>query len=74
MKRNFEQKFDELSNLLLENKNNQYKIGMSLMAMYDQCNSFDPNSDSPVTYETNLRNLRNSVLTVLINLCNNVNS
>ena len=65
MKRNFEQKFDELSNLLLENKNNEYKIGMSLMAMYDQCESFDPNSNSSVTYEENLRNSAKMLLSEL---------
>jgi hypothetical protein len=65
MKRNFEQKFDELSNLLLENKNNEYKIGMSLMAMYDQCDSFDPNSNSSVTYEENLRNSAKMLLSEL---------
>ena len=56
MQGNFEQKFDKLSNLLLENKNNEYKIGMSLMAMYNQCDSFDPNSNSSVTDEANLKN------------------
>ena len=65
MKQNFEQKFDELSNLLLENKNNEYKIGMSLMAMYDQCDSFDPNSNSSVTYEANLRNSAKMLLSEL---------
>ena len=65
MKRNFEQKFDELSNLLLENKNNEYKIGMSLMAMYDQCDSFDPNSNSSVTCEANLRNSAKMLLSEL---------
>ena len=65
MERNFEQKFDELSNLLLENKNNKYKIGMSLMAMYDQCDSFDPNSNSSVTYEANLRNSAKMLLSEL---------
>ena len=66
MERNFEQKFDELSNLLLENKNNQYKIGRSLMVMYDQCDSFDPNSNSSVTYEANLRNSAKMLLFELI--------
>lgn len=65
MKRNFEQKFDKLSNLLLENKNNEYKIGMSLMTMYDLCGSFDPNSNSSVTYEENLRNSAKMLLSEL---------
>jgi hypothetical protein len=65
MERNFDQKFDELSNLLLENKNNQYKIGISLMAMYDQCDSFDPNSNLLVTYEANLRNSAEMLLSEL---------
>ena len=63
--REMKQKFDELSNLLLENKNNKYKIGMSLMAMYDQCDSFDPNSNSSVTYEANLRNSAKMLLSEL---------
>ena len=65
MERNFEQKFDELSNLLLENKNNQYKIGRSLMFMYEQCDSFDPNSSSSVTCEANLRNSAKMLLSEL---------
>lgn len=56
MERNFEQKFDELSNLLIENKNKQCKIGRSFMVMYDQCDSFDPNSNSSVICEADLRN------------------
>ena len=66
MKRNFEQKFDELSNLLLENKNNQYKIGRFLMTMYDQCDSFDPNYNSSVTCEASLRNSAKMLLSELI--------
>lgn len=65
MERNFEQKFDELSNLLLENKNNQYDIGMSLMCMYEQCDSFDPNSNSSVTYGMRLRNSAKMLLSEL---------
>ena len=65
MKRNFEQKFDELSNLLIENKTNPYKIEMSLMAMYNECDSFDPNSNSSVTSEANLRNSAKMLLSEL---------
>jgi hypothetical protein len=65
MKRNFEQKFDELSNLLLENKNNEDKIGISLMALYDLCDGFDPNSNLSVTYEENLRNSAKRLLSEL---------
>lgn len=65
MKRNFEQNFDELSKLLLENSHRQYKIGMSLMAMYDQCDSFDPDSNLSVTYEANLRNSAKMLLSEL---------
>ena len=63
--REMKQKFDELSNLLLENKNNQDKIGMSLMVMYDECDSFDPNSNSSVTSEANLRNSAKMLLSEL---------
>jgi len=65
MERNFEQRFDELSNLLLENKNSEYTIEMSLMFMYDQCDSFDPNSNSSVTDEENLRNSAKILLSEL---------
>ena len=65
MKLNFEQNFDELSNLLLENKNKEYKIGRSLMVMYDQCDSFDPNSNPSVTDEANLRNSAKMLLSEL---------
>jgi hypothetical protein len=65
MELNFQQKFDELSNLLLENKNNQYNIGISLMALYDECDSFDPNSNSSATYEANLRNSAKMLLSEL---------
>lgn len=53
------------SNELVENKNNQYKIGISLMAMYDQFDSFDPNFNSSVTYEANLRNSAKMLLSEL---------
>jgi hypothetical protein len=56
MKQDFEKKFDELSNLLIENKNKKCQIGMSLMSMYDYCDDFDPNSNSSITDEENLRN------------------
>ena len=46
MKQDFEKKFDELSNLLRENKNKKYQIGMSLMLMYDNCDQFNPDSNS----------------------------
>ena len=54
MKQDFEKKFDELSNLLIENK--KYQIGMSLMSMYDHCDDFNPNSNSSMIDEENLRN------------------
>jgi hypothetical protein len=56
MKQDFEKKFDELSNLLIENKNKKYQIGMSLMSMYKHCDDFNPNSNSSITDEENLRN------------------
>jgi hypothetical protein len=59
MKQDFEKKFDELSNLLIENKNKKYQIGMSLMSlmsMYDHCDDFNPNSNSSMIDEENLRN------------------
>ena len=65
MKQNFEQKFDELSNLLLENKTNEYKIGTSFRVRYEQCDSFDPNSNSSGTYEANLRNSAKMLLSEL---------
>ena len=60
MKQDFEKKFDELSNLLIENK--KYQIGMSLMSMYDHCDDFDPNSNSSITDEGNLRNYAKMLL------------
>ena len=63
MKRDFEKKFDELSNLLIENK--KYQIGMSLMSMYDHCDDFDPNSNSSITDEANLRNYAKMLLSEL---------
>jgi hypothetical protein len=33
MKQDFEKKFDELSNLLIENKNKKYQIGMTLLSL-----------------------------------------
>jgi hypothetical protein len=56
IKQDFEKKFDELSNLLTENKNKKYQIGMSLMSMYNHCDDFNPNSNSSITDEKNLRN------------------
>jgi hypothetical protein len=56
MEQDFEKKFDELSNLLIENKNKKYQIGMSLMSMYDHCDDFNPNSNSSMIDEENLRN------------------
>ena len=61
----FEKKFDELSNLLIENKNKNYQIGMSLMSMYDHCDDFDPNSNSLITDEENLRNYAKILLSEL---------
>ena len=65
MKEDFEKKFDELSNLLIENKNKKYQIGMSLMSMYDHCDDFDPNSNSSITDEANLRNYAKMLLSEL---------
>lgn len=65
MKQDFEKKFDELSNLLIENKNKKYQIGMSLMSMYDHCDDFDPNSNSSITDEANLRNYAKMLLSEL---------
>ena len=63
MKQDFEKKFDELSNLLIENQ--KYQIGMSLMSMYDHCDDFDPNSNSSITDEANLRNYAKMLLSEL---------
>ena len=65
MKQDFEKKFDELSNLLIENKNKKYQIGMSLMSMYDHCDDFDPNYNSSITDEENLRNYAKILLSEL---------
>ena len=65
MKQDFEKKFDELSNLLIEDKNKKYQIGMSLMSMYDHCDDFDPNSNSSITDEENLRNYAKILLSEL---------
>jgi len=65
MEQDFEKKFDELSNLLIENKNKKYQIGMSLMSMYDHCDDFDPNSNSSITDEENLRNYAKILLSEL---------
>ena len=65
MKQDFQKKFDELSNLLIENKNKNYQIGMSLMSMYDHCDDFDPNSNSLITDEENLRNYAKILLSEL---------
>lgn len=56
MQQDFEKKFDELSDLLIENTNKKYNIGMALMLMYDQCDEFDLNSNLSITDEANLRN------------------
>ena len=65
VKQDFEKNFDELSNLLIENKNKKYQIGMSLMSMYDHCDDFDPNSNSSITDEANLRNSAKMLLSEL---------
>ena len=65
MKQDFEKRFDELSNLLIENKNNKCDIGTSLMWMYDECDGFDPNSKSSITDEANLRNSAKMLLSEL---------
>ena len=65
MKQDFEKRFDELSNLLIENPNRNDQIGMSLMSMYDHCDDFDPNSNSSITDEANLRNYVKMLLSEL---------
>ena len=65
MEQDFEEKFDELLNLLIENKNKKCKIGMSLMLMYDYCDDFDPNSNLSITDEANLRNSAKMLLSEL---------
>ena len=65
MKQDFEKRFDELSNLLIENKNKKYQIGMSLLSMYDLCDDFDPNYNSSITDEENLRNYAKILLSEL---------
>ncbi len=65
MKQDFEKRFDELSNLLIENKNKKYQIGMFLMSMYDHCDDFDPNYNSSITDEENLRNYAKILLSEL---------
>ena len=65
MKQDFEKRFDELSNLLLENKNKKCAIGTSLMWMYDECDGFNPNSKSSITNEANLRNSAKMLLSEL---------
>ena len=65
MKQDFEKKFDELSNLLIENKNKKYQIGRSLMSMYDHCDDFNPNSNSSMIDEENLRNYAKILLSEL---------
>jgi hypothetical protein len=61
----FEKKFYELSNLLIENKNRKNQIGMSLMSMYDYCDDFNLNSNSVITNEANLRNYAKILLAEL---------
>ena len=65
MQQDFEKHFDELSNLLIENKNKKCQIGMFLMSMYDHCDDFDPNSNSLITDEENLRNYAKMLLSEL---------
>ena len=65
MKQDFEKKFDELSNLLIENKNKKDQIGTFLMSMYDYCDDFNPNSNSSITDEVNLRNYAKILLSEL---------
>ena len=67
MKQDFEKRFDELSNLLIENKNKNKKsqTGMLLMSLYDRCDDFDPNSNSSITDEANLRNSAKRLLSEL---------
>jgi len=65
MEQDFEEKFDELSNLLIENKNKKCKIGRSLMWMYEYCDDFNPNYNSSITDEANLRNSAKMLLSEL---------
>jgi hypothetical protein len=46
-------------------KNQNYQIGMSLMSMYDHCDDFDPNYNSSITDEENLRNYAKILLSEL---------
>jgi hypothetical protein len=53
------------NSILIENKNKKYQIGMYLMSMYDHCDDFDPNSNSSITNEANLRNYAKILLSEL---------
>jgi len=54
MQQDFEKRFDDLLDLSIENE--KYQIGSSFMFMYDYCDDYDPNSNSLITDEANLRN------------------
>ena len=63
MEKNFEKRFNELSNLLTDNKKD--RIGTSLMWMYDYCDEFNPNSSSSITDAENLKNYAKILLSEL---------
>lgn len=57
LKKDFENRFDELSNLLLEieDPDKLSKIGQSLMFMHEKCSDFDPNLATSIIDEANLK-------------------
>lgn len=63
MQQDFEKRFDELSNLSIENE--KYQVGKSFMFMYDSCDDYDLNSNSLITDEANLRNSAEMLLSKL---------
>ena len=63
MEQDFEKRLDDLLNLSIENK--KYQIGRSFMFMYDYCDDYDPNSNSLITEEANLRNSAEMLLSKL---------
>ena len=56
-----EKRFDELSGLLIENKNKKYQIGRSLMFMYDHCDDYN----ASILDKVNLRNYTKMLLSEL---------
>lgn len=60
MEKDFEKRFNELSNLLTDSRND--RIGTSLMWMYDYCDDFNPKS---ITDAENLKNYAKILLSEL---------